>query len=76
MESLDIINLYKVMIVKLSGCVNLESNRLKKWDDYLMKLFHILALRGDKIPSVLLVPVMSNSNKDSCVVIEEIICLL
>merc|ERR1712161_180032 len=75
-EPLDMIKSYKIVIVELSGCIGLESKILEELDACSMKLSDILVLRGDEIPSVLLVPVMSDSDEDSCIVIEEGLSLL
>ena len=72
----DLITTSKVVIVELSGCKGLESNILEELDVCSMKLSDLLALRGDEIPSVLLVPAMSDSDEDSCIVIKEGISLL
>merc|ERR1711957_283389 len=70
-EPLDMIKSYKIVIVELSGCIGLESKILEELDACSMKLSDLLALRGDEIPSVLLVPVMSDSDEDSCIVNAE-----
>ena len=72
----DLITTSKVVIVELSGCKGLESKILEELDVCSMKLSDLLALRGDEIPSVLLVPAMSDSDEDSCIVIKEGISLL
>ena len=47
----DLITTSKVVIVELSGCKSLESKILEELNVCSMKLFDLLALRGDEIPT-------------------------
>ena len=54
-ESLGMIYIYKVMITKLSRCINLESKIIEEIGACLMRLpKYIMTLTGDEIQSVLL----------------------
>ena len=50
------INAYKVMIIKLSSCVNLESKILEELNTCLATLSDIMVLIGDKIQNIRWIP--------------------